>query len=86
MACLARVTPTFLSVVEALDSQLLSWFEKVAADPKAFALRGIPYRRIKDTMFPDLLTGEYPDSVVSPVDLSPIVELLNGFVWRHTCD
>ena len=86
LVCLARVTPTFLSVVEALDSQLLSWFEKVAADPKAFALRGIPYRRIKDTMFPDLLTGEYPDSVVSPVDLSPIVELLNGFVWRHTCD
>ena len=73
LECLDRVAPNFMSVVDALDSQLLSWFEKVNADPKAFAIRGIPYHQVKDTVFPDLTTGTYPGSVLSPADLSPTI-------------
>jgi hypothetical protein len=36
--------------------------------------------------FPSLSTSEYPDTVLDTRAFSPLVEMLNGLIWRLTCD
>jgi hypothetical protein len=39
-----------------------------------------------DAHFPDIASGTWPDSAPDPEAFSPVLEMLNGFVWRLWCD
>jgi hypothetical protein len=63
--------------MQALKLQLMPWLAAVQANPDGFA----------SPRFPALATGMYLNSVLdTPRAFSPLVEMLNGFLWRLTCN
>jgi hypothetical protein len=62
------------------------WFNKVATDHQLFLVPGKQFLPLYNDPFPDIDTGEWPDSAPDPEAFSPIMEMLNGFVWRLWCN
>jgi hypothetical protein len=84
--CLKGGYLLFLRVLQALQPTLRSWFVAVQLSPVSFISPSFPFMDIHPAGFPTLNTGDYPGSVVDPRAFSPLVEMLNGFIWRLTCD
>jgi hypothetical protein len=76
----------FLCVLQALKPQLTPWFAAVLASPERFVNPSFPLMEIHKDRFLSLSTGEYPDTVLDTRAFSPLVEMLNGFIWRLMCD
>jgi hypothetical protein len=58
------------------------WFNADGSDPQHFQISGRQFLLLYDAHFPDLASGTWPDSAPDPVAFSPVLEMLNGFVWR----
>jgi hypothetical protein len=76
----------FLCVLQALQSQLTPWLAAVQENPASFSSPSFPLLQIHPAGCPVLSTGTYPDTVLDTRAFSPLVEMLNGFLWRLTCD
>jgi hypothetical protein len=85
-AALGKNYPPFEAVLNALHSLLEPWFNTVATDPQLFLIPGRQFLPLYDLHFPDIDSGLWPDSATDPEAFSPILEMLNGFVWRLWCD
>jgi hypothetical protein len=85
-AVLGKNSPPFEAVLQALKHLLEPWFNKVATDYQLFLVPGKQFLPLYDDHFPDIDTGAWPDSAPDPEAFSPIMEMLNGFVWRLWCD
>jgi hypothetical protein len=86
-AALGKNYPPFKAALNSLHNLLEPWFNMVATDPQLFFL--IPGRQflpLYDLHFPDISLGIWPDSATDPEAFSPILEMLNRFVWRLWCD
>ncbi len=85
-AALGKNSPPFEAVLIALQPTLEPWFDAVAADHQLFMIPSRQFLPLYDKHFPDITTGVWPESAPDPEAFSPILEMLNGFVWRLWCD
>jgi hypothetical protein len=76
----------FLHVLSSLEPLLTPWFHAVASHPALFQTPSVAFTEIHNEGFPGLDTGDIPSSLSDQRAFSPMLELLNGFVWRLTCD
>jgi hypothetical protein len=79
-------SPQFEAVLTALQPTLEPWFTAVALDHQPFLVTGWLFFPLYDKHFPDIISGEWPTSAPDPEAFSPILEMLNGFIWRLWCD
>ena len=85
-AALGKNSPLFEAVLQALKPLLEPWFNAVATDPQLFQISGRQFLPLYDAHFPDITSGTWPDSAPDPEAFSPVLDMLNGFVWRLWCD
>jgi hypothetical protein len=85
-AVLGKNFPAFGAVLDALQPTLEEWFDQVAFDHQPFLIPSRQFLPLYDAHFPDITTGVWPDSTPDPEAFSPMLEMLNGFVWRLWCD
>jgi hypothetical protein len=74
----------FLCDLQALKPQLMAWLVAVHTNPALFISPSFPLLRIHSSGFPALSTGDYPDMILDAQAFSPLIEMLNGFIWRLT--
>jgi hypothetical protein len=85
-AALGKNSPPFEAVLKALQPIMEPWFNAVASDPQLFQISGRQFLPLYDAHFPNLSSGTWPESAPDPEAFSPVLEMLNGFVWRLWCD
>jgi hypothetical protein len=51
-----------------------------------FQISGCLFLLFYDDHFPEINSEEWPPSVTDPEAFSPILDMLNGFVWQLWCD
>ena len=83
---LGKNSPPFEAVLQALQPTLEPWFTAVHIDHQPFQISGRQFLPLYDDHFPDNATGAWPDSTPDTEAFSPVLEMLNGFVWRLWCD
>ena len=76
----------FLRVLQAIKPQLMAWFVAVNTTSALFICPSFPLLEIHSLGFPALSTGDYPNSILDTQAFSPLLEMLNGFIWRLTSD
>jgi hypothetical protein len=85
-AALGKNSPPFEAVLLALKPTLEPWLTAVATDHQPFLIASRQFLPFYDLHFPDIATGIWPESAPDPEAFSPMLEMLNGFVWRLWCD
>jgi hypothetical protein len=85
-AALGKNSPPFEAILQALKPIMEPWFNKVASDPQLFQISRRQFLPLYDAHFPIIMSGTWPDSAPDPEAFSPVLEMLNGFVWRLWCD
>jgi hypothetical protein len=58
----------------------------VSADSSDFLISGRHFLPLYDRYFLAITTGDWPASVTDPKAFSPLLDILNGFVWRMWYD
>ena len=76
----------FKQAILALEPMLTTWFERIAADTALFLITGCPLLPLYDENFPAVDTGAWPETVQDQEGFSPLMDLINGHVWRLWCD
>jgi hypothetical protein len=76
----------FEVVLEALQPTLEPWFNAVTIDHQLFPITGRQFLPLYDKHFPDILSGVWPVSTPDLEAFSPVLEMLNGFIWRLWCN
>jgi hypothetical protein len=79
-------SPPFEAVLQAFKAIMEPWFNAVASDLQLFQILGHQFLPLYDAHFPNIMSGTWPDSAPNPEAFSPVLEMLNGFVWRLWCD
>ena len=77
---------TFKQAILALEPMINQWFDLIAADTASFIIPGCPLLPLYDDNFPAVDTGAWPDTVQDQEGFSPLMDLINGHVWRLWCD
>jgi hypothetical protein len=54
--------------------------------PSFSKISGQQFLLLYDAHFPDITSGTWPYSAPDPEAFSPVLEMLNGFVWRLWCN
>jgi hypothetical protein len=85
-AALGKSGITFQKAIQALDPQITKWLELISADTEAFVIPGCPLLPLYDDHFPAVDTGAWPDTVQDQEGFSPLMDMINGHVWRIWCD
>jgi hypothetical protein len=82
----ARTLLYLRAVLQALKPLLEPWFTTVATDPQLFQISGLHFLPLYDAHFPDIVSGTWLNSAPDPEAFSPVLDMLNGFVWRLWCN
>ena len=85
-AALGKSYNHFETVIRAIQPQLELWFQAVATTPVRFQITGCRFLSFYDDHFPKMDSGEWPTSATDPVAFSPLLDMINGFVWRLWCE
>jgi hypothetical protein len=85
-AILGPAGNAFKQTILALEPMLKTWFEMIAADTATFIVPGCPLLPLYDDNYPAVDTGAWPDTVQDQEGFSPLMDLINGHVWRLWCD
>jgi hypothetical protein len=85
-AAFGKSSQHFNSALQVLKPQLEPWLRAVADDPSDFLISGRRFLPLYDNHFPTITTGDWPTSITDPDAFSPLLDMLNGFVWRLWCD
>jgi hypothetical protein len=70
----------------ALDPAINNWFHAIADNMDAFIIQGYPFLHVYDSAYPALETGDCPKNILDIKGFSPLLDMLNGHVWRLWCD
>ena len=84
--CLHKPLPHLMPALQGIEDQLSSWFDAVNADETPFRVLAVPLNPMRSQLFPFWQDGALPSSVTSSLDLNPMIEMLNGFLWRLQVD
>jgi hypothetical protein len=76
----------FLTVLTALQPQLTDWLSAVAEDPTCFVSPSLPFLDIHPRGYPLFDTGGLPSAILDSRAFSPLLEMLQGFLWRLISD
>lgn len=76
----------FLLVLTALQPQLKDWFEAVHQTPASFSSSSLPFVNVHSIGYPPLGSGDIPEAILDERAFSPLLEMLQGFLWRLTSD
>jgi hypothetical protein len=85
-AALGKSSPPFDAVLQALKPLMEPCFNAVATDPQLFQILGQQFFPLYDAHFLDITSGTWPGSALDPEAFSPVLKMLNGFVWRMWCN
>jgi hypothetical protein len=64
----------FISILKALQPPLELWFTSLATDPSPFVIQGRTFLSLYDAHFWDILTGNWPPSLLDQQGFSPLAE------------
>ena len=76
----------FKKAISALEPMMTTWFQLIAEDTANFSIPGCPLLPLYDENFPAVDTGVWPETVQDQEGFSPLMDLINGHVWRLWCD
>ena len=83
---LGAASTVFLSVLTTLEPILTPWFEGLSQDVTLFSIESTPFLPLYDKHYPAVDNGIWPDTVQDAEGFSPLMDMLNGHVWRLWCD
>ena len=83
---LGPVGQVFLQMLTDLDKPLTAWFKAVETVPARFSLASCPFLEFYDQNYPGIDNGEWPDTIVDTEGFSPLLDMMNGHLWRLWCD
>jgi hypothetical protein len=76
----------FFHILTTLEPLLTPWLVGVQVNPEHFMTPCVPFVEIHDIGFTGLDTGDIPPGISNLRAFSPLLEMMNGFVWCLTCD
>jgi hypothetical protein len=76
----------FLHVLSELEPLLTPWFDAIPQNVSSFIILSTPFLPLYDKHFPAIDTGIWPETVQDADGFSPLMDMLNGHVWRLWCD
>jgi hypothetical protein len=74
----------FLTILSTLKPQLTGWLCAMNKNPDNFATASLPFLSIHNRGYPSLNTAEFPETVLDTRAFSPMLEMVNGYIWRLT--
>jgi hypothetical protein len=74
----------FMTVLQALKQQLGPWFPAVKASPDTFQILVCHFLPFYDDHFFNIDSGKWL-TATDPDAFSPMIDMLNGFVWQLWC-
>jgi hypothetical protein len=76
----------FQKMLQGMDTLLEKWFVAVAQDPANFTIPSCSFLSFYDTSYPAIDTGDWPETVLDAEGFSPLLDMMNGYLWRIWCD
>jgi hypothetical protein len=76
----------FQKILHSLHEQLESWFTIVEIDALRFSIPSSPFILFYDDNYPGIDNGEWPATVIDREGFSPLLDMMNGYLWRIWCD
>jgi hypothetical protein len=76
----------FQQMIKALQPTLVEWFAAIETDATVFAVQSCPFIPFYDDNYPAIYTGDWPNVVIDQEGFSPLVDMLNGHLWRIWCN
>ena len=77
-----QASGVFNQALSALEPSLDLWFEAIAEEWSSFVIPACPFLPIYDIGYPSIELGEYPETVLDQEGFSPMLDMMNGHVWR----
>ncbi len=76
----------FQKILNSMQEQLESWFTIVEIDAKNFKIPSCPFLLFYDDNYPGIDNGEWPETIIDREGFSPLLDMMNGYLWRLWCD
>ena len=76
----------FQKIIYSMEEQLESWFTIVEIEAARFSIPSCPFLLFYDDHYPGIDNGEWPTTVIDWEGFSPLLEMMNGYLWRIWCD
>jgi hypothetical protein len=77
---------TFIKILKSMEVLLDRWFMAVAVHTAGFSIPSCPFLPFYDDHYPAIDTGEWPITVLDQEGFSPLLDMMNGYLWRIWCD
>jgi hypothetical protein len=76
----------FQQMLNTMKPLLAEWFEAVEENEAQFSIPSCPFLPFYDENYPALDNGEWPSVITDTEGFSPLLDMLNGHLWRIWCD
>jgi hypothetical protein len=76
----------FQQMLLSMETTLAEWFEAIDDHTVGFSVPSCPFLPFYDQHYPALDTGEWPSSVADREGFSPLMDMVNGHLWRLWCE
>jgi hypothetical protein len=83
---LGSASTVFFNVLSKLEPLLTPWFDAIPQNVLSFLILSTPFLPLYDKHFPAIDTRIWPETVQDADGFSPLMDMLNGHVWRLWCD
>jgi hypothetical protein len=85
-AALGQAGTVFNEMLATMDAMLDCWFKAVGKFQARFSIQSCPFLSFYDLNYPAIDNGSWPDVVTDTEGFSPLLDMLNGYLWRLWCD
>jgi hypothetical protein len=76
----------FLKTLQYLEETLDDWFTNVEINVAGFSIPSCPFLQFYDKYYPGIDNGEWPSAIIDREGFSPLLDMMNGYLWRVWCD
>jgi hypothetical protein len=75
-----QASTIFSHALSALEPALSLWFGAIAEDWLSFVIPSCPFLPTYDASYPDLASGDHPDTILDHEAFLPILDKLGGWL------
>ena len=75
----------FLRTLQYMEETLDDWFTNVEINAAGFSIPSCPFLLFYDKYFPGIDNGEWPSAIIDREGFSPLLDMMNGYLWRVWC-
>jgi hypothetical protein len=76
----------FIKTLQSMEEILDDWFTNVEINAAGFSIPSCPFLLFYDKYYPGIDNGEWPSAITDREGFSPLLDMMNGYLWRIWCD